>query len=74
MYTTFAFLLGAITSMGCGAFGMYIATISNYRTTISAQKSLGYAFKTAYRAGIVIGFTLVSVSLLILLLLIYFTK
>ena len=60
--------------MACGAFGMYIATISNYRTTICAQKSLGYAFKTAYRAGIVIGFALVSVSLIILLLLIYSTK
>jgi inorganic pyrophosphatase len=56
--------------MGCGAFGMYIATYSNFRTTICAKISLGYAFKTAYRAGVVIGFTLVSISLLVLLLLI----
>jgi Na+/H+-translocating membrane pyrophosphatase len=56
--------------MACGAFGMYIATYSNFRTTICAKISLGYAFKTAYRAGVVIGFTLVSISLLVLLLLI----
>jgi inorganic pyrophosphatase len=69
-FTTFAFLLGAVTSMACGAFGMYVATFSNYRTTICAKISLGYAFKTAYRAGVVIGFALVSVSLLVLYLLI----
>ena len=40
-YTTVAFLVGAITSMFCGAFGMQIATFSNYRTTICAKKSLG---------------------------------
>lgn len=69
-YTTFAFLLGAVTSMACGAFGMHVATYSNFRTTICAKASLGYAYKTAYRAGVVIGFALVSVSLLVLLLLI----
>lgn len=65
-FTTFAFILGAFTSMTCGAFGMHIATISNFRTTICAKLSLGYAFKTAYRAGVVIGFALVSTSLLVL--------
>jgi inorganic pyrophosphatase len=69
-YTTFAFLLGAATSMACGAFGMHVATYSNFRTTICAKSSLGYAFKTAYRAGVVIGFALVSLSLLVLLFLI----
>lgn len=56
--------------MACGAFGMYIATFSNYRTTICAKISLGYAFKCAYRAGVVIGFALVSVSILMLFLLV----
>ena len=69
-YTTVAFLIGAATSMFCGAFGMKIATFSNYRTTICAKKSLGSAFKTAYRAGCVMGFTLVAVSMLVLLILI----
>ena len=35
-FTAFAFMLGAATSMACGAFGMHIATLSNYRTTLSA--------------------------------------
>lgn len=73
-YTTFAFLVGAVTSMACGAFGMHIATLSNFRTTICAKISLGSAFKVAYRAGVVIGFALVSVSLLTLLLLITLYK
>eukprot|EP00919_Chromeraceae_sp_WS-2016_P065819 GHVR01155647.1.p1 GENE.GHVR01155647.1~~GHVR01155647.1.p1 ORF type:complete len:146 (+),score=9.03 GHVR01155647.1:264-701(+) len=70
IYTSFAFVLGAGTSMFCGSFGMKIATLSNYRTTISAETSLGYAFKTAFRAGCIIGFMLASVSLLVLLMLI----
>ena len=73
-YTTVAFLIGAITSMFCGAFGMQIATFSNYRTTLCAKKSLGQAFRTAYRAGCVMGFTLVSVSMIVLLILILVYK
>jgi Na+/H+-translocating membrane pyrophosphatase len=69
-YTTFSFFIGAVTSMACGAFGMHIATLSNFRTTICAKISLGSAFRLAYRAGVVIGFALVSVSLIILLILI----
>ncbi len=60
--------------MFCGAFGMEIATLSNYRTANSARKSLGDAFKTAYRAGCVMGFTLVSVAMIILLILILIYK
>lgn len=73
-YTTVAFVLGAVTSMFCGAFGMKVATFSNYRTTLCAKKSLGLAFKTAFRAGCVIGFTLVSVSMSVLLILILVYK
>jgi Na+/H+-translocating membrane pyrophosphatase len=73
-FTTAAFLIGAITSMFCGAFGMQIATFANCRTTICAKQSLGYAFKTAFRAGCVMGFTLVSVALIILFILIQVYK
>ena len=73
-YTTTAFMVGAGTSMLCGAFGMKIATFSNYRTTICAKQSLGMAFKTAFKSGCVIGFTLVSISMMILLTLILFYK
>lgn len=73
-YTTVAFLTGALTSMFCGAFGMQIATFSNYRTTLAAKTSLGAAFKTAFRAGVVMGFTLVAASMIVLLVLIYTYK
>lgn len=73
-YTTVAFLTGAITSMFCGAFGMKVATFSNYRTTTAAKESLGAAFKCAYRAGVTMGFTLVSISMLVLLVLISIYK
>lgn len=73
-YTTVAFMVGAFTSMFCGAFGMKIATYSNYRTTICAEESLGFAFKTAFRAGCVMGFILVSTSLIVLLFLILLYK
>lgn len=69
-----AFLLGAVTSMACGAFGMKIATFANFRTTQSAKNSLGQAFKTAFRSGTIIGFTLVSLAMLLLLALILLYK
>jgi H(+)-translocating pyrophosphatase len=69
-FTTAAFLIGAFTSMLCGFIGMRIATASNYRTTYSAFFGLGEAFKTAYHGGCVMGFILVSTSLIILMSLI----
>lgn len=73
-FTTLAFITGAATSMFCGSFGMKIATFANYRTTLCAKNSLGSAFKTAFRAGCVMGFTLVSVSMIVLLILITIYK
>lgn len=72
--TTIAFLVGALTSMFCGAFGMKVATFSNYRTTLEAKHSLGRAFKTAFRAGCVMGFTLVAISIMVLMILILLYK
>lgn len=60
--------------MICGGFGMKVATYSNYRTTLCAKNSLGSAFKTAFRAGCTMGFTLVSLSMLVLLILIMVYK
>lgn len=73
-YTTFSYLLGAFTSMVCGVFGMKIATFANFRTTHCAKSSLGYAFKAAFKSGTVIGFTLVSLAMMILLILILIYK
>lgn len=64
--STISFLIGALTSMFCGAFGMRVATYSNFRTTLEARHSLGRAFKAAFRAGCVMGFTLVSISVMVL--------
>lgn len=50
--------------MLCGAIGMLIATQANFRTTYSAKNSLPLAFRTAYRAGVAMGFALVSLGLL----------
>jgi len=38
-YTTFAFLIGAATSMASGLIGMKIATITNYKTTAACAES-----------------------------------
>ena len=68
-YATIAFLIGAMTSILCGFIGMRIAVIANYRTTFKAAESLEAAFKVAYRAGCVMGFGMVSLSLFVLALL-----
>jgi len=63
-YTAISFLVGAIVSIISGFIGMAIATSANFRTTYAAKKSLAFAFKTAYRAGVAMGFALVSLGLL----------
>jgi len=55
--------------MVCGYIGMKIAVKSNFRTTYKAITSLSEAFKTAFRAGCVMGFSMIPLSLLILLIL-----
>lgn len=63
-YTAFAFVIGAVISIACGAIGMIIATRANYKTTYCAKRSLANAFRTAYRSGCAMGFALVSLGLL----------
>lgn len=67
VYATVAYVVGSVTSMICGYIGMKIAVKSNFRTTFMAIDSLADAFKTAFRAGCVMGFSMISLSLLILL-------
>ena len=64
VWTAIAFAVGAIVSIISGAIGMIIATKANFRTTYCAKFSVGAAFKTAYRAGVAMGFALVSLGLL----------
>ena len=73
-YATISFIVGSFTSILCGYIGMRIAVVSNYRTTYKATESLAEAFRCAYKAGCVMGFTSVGLSLGILLsiMLVYF--
>jgi len=69
-YTTIPFLLGAFTSIIAGYIGMQIAVRANVRTAKEARHSLDGAFNVAFRGGLVLGFTLVGLALLVLVLLI----
>jgi len=69
-YCTIAFLIGAFTSMVCGYLGMLIATQTNYRTTYACNISIDDGFHMAFKGGMVLGFSLVSLALLVLYLLI----
>ncbi|KAG8048189.1 hypothetical protein GUJ93_ZPchr0008g11788 [Zizania palustris] len=66
LFSTVAFLLGAITSLVSGFLGMKIATYANVRTTLEARKGVGKAFITAFRSGAVMGFLLASSGLVVL--------
>ncbi|CAL5368084.1 unnamed protein product [Camellia sinensis] len=66
IFTTIAFLLGALTSVLSGFLGMKIATYANARTTLEARKGVGTAFITVFRSGAVMGFLLAANGLLVL--------
>jgi len=70
LWTTISFLLGCFTSMLAGFIGMRVAVFSNYRTAFEASKQMSRGFSVAYRAGSVMGFTLTSLGLLVLAILI----
>jgi len=69
-WVTFAFLLGAATSLISGFVGMRVAVFSNFRCAYKCQTSMTQGFQVAYRAGCVMGFTLASVGVLQLVVLI----
>ena len=69
-YTTIPFLLGAFTSVVSGYIGMQIAVRANVRTAKEARQSLDKAFNVAFRGGLVLGFVLVGLALLVLIILI----
>mmetsp|Transcript_7226 Transcript_7226/g.19669 ORF Transcript_7226/g.19669 Transcript_7226/m.19669 type:complete len:820 (-) Transcript_7226:198-2657(-) len=73
--TAVSFVVGAVTSIVSGYIGMMVAVFSNARTTIAAEgiDEAGWSasFNTAFRAGSVMGFSLTSIAMLMLGLLIY---
>lgn len=69
-YATLSYIIGSVTSMICGYIGMKIAVQANFRTTYKAITSLSEAFSTAYSAGAVMGFSMISISMILLAVLI----
>jgi len=70
LLSTVAFVTGALTSVASGFIGMKVAVYSNSRTALSAQRGYEWAFDTAFKGGAVMGFTLTSLGLLMLFVLI----
>jgi len=64
--TMLAFIIGAVTSIVSGYIGMSIAVYANGRVASSARLGIGQAFQTAFKAGTVMGFALVSLGVLML--------
>lgn len=69
IFTALAFNAGASTSIVSGFIGMRIAVYANARTTLQAREGYGPAFVTAFKAGCVMGFALVSLGVLVLYIL-----
>jgi len=64
LYTSVAFVYGAISSVLAGFLGMQIATKANVRTANAARTSLGKALIIAFRSGAVMGLSVVGLGLL----------
>ncbi|MFN8606646.1 MAG: V-type H(+)-translocating pyrophosphatase [Vulcanimicrobiota bacterium] len=64
MYSSVAFVVGAVTSILAGFIGMRTATAGNVRTAVSARESLEKGFVTAINAGAVMGFGLSGLAVL----------
>ena len=64
LYTTLAFLLGAVCSGFAGFMGMWVSIRTNIRTASAARSSLNAALQTALRGGAVSGLFTVAMSLI----------
>jgi K(+)-stimulated pyrophosphate-energized sodium pump len=64
LYTTLAFMLGAVCSGIAGFVGMWVSIRTNIRTAAAATSSLNAALQTALRGGAVSGLFTVAMSLI----------
>ncbi|PIR48499.1 sodium-translocating pyrophosphatase [Candidatus Peregrinibacteria bacterium CG10_big_fil_rev_8_21_14_0_10_55_24] len=62
--TTGSFVLGALSSILAGFFGMRTATAANVRTTQAARTSLSEALRVAFLSGATMGLSVVGLGLL----------
>lgn len=67
--TAVAFIVGSLTSIASGFIGMRIAVLANSRTALNACYGYDKAFKTAFRAAMVMGFGLVGLGVVVLFIL-----
>lgn len=68
-FTMLSFVFGAFTSIVAGFIGMAVAVFANGRTAIRAAEGLHEGFTTAFKAGAVMGFSLVALGVLVLVIL-----
>merc|ERR550514_413741 len=69
-----AFVTGAVTSILAGYVGMRIAVFTNFRCTHECWRSVTHGYAVAIQGGSVMGFSLVSLGVLNLYLLLIFFK
>ena len=67
-FVPFAFITGGFFSALAGYVGMTIATRANCRTAEAAREGLNRGLRVAFRAGSVMGFTVVGLGLLYIIL------
>ena len=63
-WVSLAFVFGAVCSAGAGFAGMNIAVRANCRTAAAAEKSLNHGLRVSFRAGAVMGLTVVSIGII----------
>jgi K(+)-stimulated pyrophosphate-energized sodium pump len=66
--TAIAYVLGAVTSGASGYIGMYVAVRANVRTAAKARVGLNAALRVAFSSGVVMGMTVVGLSLVFICL------
>jgi len=69
-FAVISYIIGAATSVLSGFIGMRIAVTANSRTAVQAEFGYAAAFNTAFKAGMVMGFGLVSLGTVILYVLV----
>ena len=67
-----SFLIGAITSLIASYISMFASTLSNVKVTQACKRDLNGALKIGFNAGMVIGVSVISISLLGICILYFF--
>jgi K(+)-stimulated pyrophosphate-energized sodium pump len=63
-WVSIAFVFGALSSASAGFVGMNIAVRANNRTAAAAEKSLNQGLRVSFRAGAVMGISVVCIGIL----------